>query len=265
MIDKAQDYVWATARVLEQRRFEYLFGDGGDPAAVKAALEPYKTPDGGYGYALEPDGRGPTSQPPHIWTALEVLEELGETDPGIGDHLATLTAPDGGVPGRAADLEPYAARAVVGHRHRGHAARHRADLRAARRRPSVEGRRRGVLLDARSRRSRRRTRTRSSRRSRSWTPRPTASARRAQAERLGTLVREQNLVGTQPEGYSPGEIHHPHNFASSPGHRSPARGSATPRSRPASITSRPSSASTAAGRSRGRTGCPRSRSSGAGW
>ena len=43
MIDKAQDYVWATARVLEQRRFEYLFGDGGDAAAVNAALEPYKT------------------------------------------------------------------------------------------------------------------------------------------------------------------------------------------------------------------------------
>ena len=25
MIDKAQEYVWATARVLEQRRFEFLF------------------------------------------------------------------------------------------------------------------------------------------------------------------------------------------------------------------------------------------------
>jgi hypothetical protein len=38
----------------------------------------------------------------------------------------------------------------------------------------------------------------------------------AQAERLGTLVRDQNLVGVQPEGYSPGEVHHPHNFAKSP-------------------------------------------------
>ena len=68
MIDRAEAYIWKTARVLEQRRFEVLFKDG-DPAAVKAALEPYKTADGGYGYALEPDGRGPTSQPPHIWTA----------------------------------------------------------------------------------------------------------------------------------------------------------------------------------------------------
>ena len=35
----------------------------------------------------------------------------------------------------------------------------------------------------------------------------------AAAERLGRLVREQGLVGTQPEGYSAGEIHHPHDFA----------------------------------------------------
>ncbi len=38
----------------------------------------------------------------------------------------------------------------------------------------------------------------------------------AQAARLGGLVKEQDLVGTQPEGYSPGEIHHPHNFAKRP-------------------------------------------------
>ena len=29
-------------------------------------------------------------------------------------------------------------------------------------------------------------------------------------------MREQNLVGTQPEGYSEGEIHHPHDFARRP-------------------------------------------------
>ena len=80
IFERAEAYIWSTARVLEQRRFEVLFKDG-DPAAVKAALAPYKTPDGGYGYALEPDGRGPTSQPPHIWTALEALEDAGSTDP----------------------------------------------------------------------------------------------------------------------------------------------------------------------------------------
>ncbi|HEV7492271.1 MAG TPA: hypothetical protein VGO10_00715, partial [Baekduia sp.] len=59
----------------------------GAAAAVAAALEPYRTPDGGYGYALEPDGRGPTSQPPHIWTALEALHDVGATDAGVCDHL----------------------------------------------------------------------------------------------------------------------------------------------------------------------------------
>ena len=41
-------------------------------------------------------------------------------------------------------------------------------------------------------------------------------AAEAAAERLGGLVREQELVGKQPEGYSPGEIHHPHDFAKRP-------------------------------------------------
>ena len=79
MIEKAEEYIWENARVLEQRRFELLF-KGGDAQPVIDAVKPYKTPDGGYGYALEPDGRGPTSQPPHIWTALEALEDAGTTD-----------------------------------------------------------------------------------------------------------------------------------------------------------------------------------------
>jgi hypothetical protein len=37
-----------------------------------------------------------------------------------------------------------------------------------------------------------------------------------EAARLERLVREQDLVGTQPEGYSPGEIHHAQDFAKSP-------------------------------------------------
>ena len=215
MIDKAQEYVWATARVLEQRRFEFLFGDGGDPAAVKAALEPYKTSDGGYGYALEPDGRGPTSQPPHIWTALEVLEELGETDPGIGDHIASLTAPDGGVPVALPSLEPYprapwwgigtegtllATALLYSRLHGEHDWKMGAEAFCWR---AIEGIETThpyevesaiTFLDAA----------------------PDRDRALAQAQRLGTLVREQNLVGTQPEGYSPGEIHHPHNFARRP-------------------------------------------------
>ena len=74
---------------------------------MRAALEPYKTADGGYGYALEPDGRGPTSQPPHIWTALETLQDIGQTDPAVCDHLPTITAPDGGVPVALPNMEAW--------------------------------------------------------------------------------------------------------------------------------------------------------------
>jgi hypothetical protein len=215
MIERARNHVWATARVLEQRRFDFLFGDG--PAApVKAALEPYKTPDGGYGYALEPDGRGPTSQPPHIWTALEVLEELGETDPRIGDHIASLAAADGGVPVALPALEPYPrapwwgvgtegtllATALLYARLPGeHPWKARAEAFCWRAVESIEQTHPYevesaiTFLDAV----------------------PARERAAAQAERLGGLVREQRLVGTQPEGYSPGEVHHPHNFAKSPG------------------------------------------------
>ena len=39
---------------------------------------------------------------------------------------------------------------------------------------------------------------------------------RREAARLEGLVRDQDLVGTQPEGYSPGEIHHATDFAKRP-------------------------------------------------
>ena len=217
MIRRAEAYIWSTARVLEQRRFEVLFKDG-DPAAVKAALAPYKTPDGGYGYALEPDGRGPTSQPPHIWTALEALEDAGSTDPRVCDHLMTITAPDGGVPVALPSLEPWPrapwweigtegtllATALLYaplSRHVSH--------------PWLAiGR--GVLLAGGRRDRARRTRTRSRRRSCSSTRRRTASGRSRRRSGSASLVREQELVGKQPEGYSPGEIHHPHDFAKRP-------------------------------------------------
>jgi hypothetical protein len=64
--------------VIDQRRFAYLFGDG-TAEAVQAALDAYRNPDGGYGWALEPDGRGPVSQPVHALTALEILDETGRS------------------------------------------------------------------------------------------------------------------------------------------------------------------------------------------
>ena len=78
-LNTAANAIWSSARVLEQRRFEHRYLNG-DAAHVLKALDPYRTQDGGFAFALEPDGRGPTSQPPHIWQALEVLEELDDTD-----------------------------------------------------------------------------------------------------------------------------------------------------------------------------------------
>src|SRR3954463_4978722 len=105
-LTNAATAIWSSARVLEQRRFEHRYL-GGDAARVHEALNPYRTADGGFAYALEPDGRGPTSQPPHIWQALEVLEELDAIDPAICDHLQTFTNPDGGIPLPLATPQPY--------------------------------------------------------------------------------------------------------------------------------------------------------------
>jgi hypothetical protein len=217
MIDfkRAEAYIWSTARVLEQRRFEVLF-KAGDAAAVRAALEPYRTRDRGYGYALEPDGRGPTSQPPHIWTALEALEDAGLSEPSICDHLAGLTAPDGGVPVALPSMEawPHAPWWGIGtdgtllatallyaplsaHDHpwvdRAEAFLWRA-VDAIERTHPYEAEAAIVFLDAARDRAR----------------------AQAAAQRLGRLVHEQALVGRQPEGYSVGEIHHPHDFAKRP-------------------------------------------------
>ena len=73
---RAEPFVWLTARVLEQRRFAYHFL-GKDADAVEAALAAYQGDDGGYGYALEPDLRGPVSQPLHTAHALRVLDSVG--------------------------------------------------------------------------------------------------------------------------------------------------------------------------------------------
>src|SRR5262245_36317671 len=100
MLDNAERFVTLNGRVLERRRFDFLFR-GGPAEPVRAALDAYRNEDGGYGHALEPDGRGPGSQPVHVLCALDVLTELdlvGEHAGGICDYLASITGPDGGAP-----------------------------------------------------------------------------------------------------------------------------------------------------------------------
>ena len=97
----AADFLAGSARVLDRRRFDLLFGDGAvDP--VLAAVEGFRNPDGGYGWGLEPDLRSHTSQPGGAIHAFEVFADVGDpaSDRAIqlGDWLTSVTLPDGGLP-----------------------------------------------------------------------------------------------------------------------------------------------------------------------
>lgn len=101
ILDTAQDFLWRTARLLERLRFEHLFRElPAEP--VLAALVAYRNPDGGFGNGLEPDFRGPVSQPTTSDFALRVLDELGRPEPALVgplyDWLPSVSTPEGGVP-----------------------------------------------------------------------------------------------------------------------------------------------------------------------
>ncbi|MFH7598716.1 hypothetical protein WDV06_27015 [Streptomyces racemochromogenes] len=98
---RAEQFIWLTARVLEQHRFAYHFlGGGADP--VDTALGSYLGPDGGYGHALDPDLRGPLSQPLHTAHALLVLDGLGRCAgrriERLCRHLTRVSTPEGALP-----------------------------------------------------------------------------------------------------------------------------------------------------------------------
>ena len=97
--EAAEQFIAASARVLDRRRFECLFA-GGDPAAVRDALAAYRNPDGGFGHGLEPDGRDPASQPAAIEQALRFLDEADAWDDllvrGACDWLEANAPAEGG-------------------------------------------------------------------------------------------------------------------------------------------------------------------------
>ncbi len=109
-LDAAERFMWTSARLIDRLRFDHLFR-GGAAERVVAALHPYQEPDGGFGGALEPDFRGPVSQPTTCLAALEVLHETGELETSIVgpvlDWLTTVTTDDGGVPTVLANAERY--------------------------------------------------------------------------------------------------------------------------------------------------------------
>jgi hypothetical protein len=109
-IDAAERFVLANARLLDRHRLAVLLR-GAPVEPVLDALRAYRNPDGGFGHALEPDIRAPTSEPSSTLHALVVLTEVGALDDQlVGDAagwVATIAEPDGGVPFSLPASAPY--------------------------------------------------------------------------------------------------------------------------------------------------------------
>ncbi|MFF7451993.1 MULTISPECIES: hypothetical protein [unclassified Streptomyces] len=229
---RAEHFVWLTARVLEQRLFAHHFLNGAaDP--VETALDAYRNEDGGYGHALEPDLRGPVSQPLHAGHALRVLDAIdrcgGQRVERVCRYLTSVSTTDGALPAihpsqRGYPSAPFipivddppsallATGPVVGLLHRNevwHAWLFRATdfcwhvVESLRTSHPYEVQAAVAFLDSA----------------------PDRSRAEAAADRLGRLVREQRLAALDPErldthpvppGYAPGEHHFPHDFARTP-------------------------------------------------
>jgi hypothetical protein len=233
VISNAGQFLWMSGRVLEQRRFEFLFGGATGPAGVLAALDAYRSQDGGYAFGLEPDVRGPAAQPICIPSVLRILAETGSLHGGraaaICDWLAGNTAADGGVPAVLPSLRPYprppwlvitdapagdllATGQIAGWLHRAGIEHPWLDTATGFCRHAIEQLEQThpyeaeaavVFLDG--------------------TPDQAWAAR--EARRLGDLVRDQRIVLLDPDhpeqarlapGYAPGEYHLPHDFAPRP-------------------------------------------------
>ncbi|WP_069169106.1 hypothetical protein [Streptomyces griseus] len=230
---RAEQFVWLTARVLEQRRFAHLFLGGGADA-VETALAAYLNEDGGYGHALEPDLRGPVSQPLHTAHALSVLDSIGRCRglrvERICRYLTDVSTREGALPAllptqRGYPVAPFvpvvddppaellATGPVVGLLHRNevwHAWLFRATdfcwaaVDALEQSHPYEIEAAVAFLDGV----------------------PDRARAEAAAERLGHLVREQRLAVLDPlrrpeypvaPGYAPGEHHFPYDYARTPG------------------------------------------------
>lgn len=229
---RAEQFIWLTARVLEQRRFAHHFLDG-STEAVETALAAYLNEDGGYGHALEPDLRGPVSQPLHTAHALSVLDSIGRCCglrvERICRYLTDVSTKEGALPAlhpsqRGYPAAPFipiiddppaellATGPVVGLLHRNqvwHAWLFRATdfcwnaVDALEQSHPYEIEAAVAFLDGV----------------------PDRARARAAADRLGRLVREQRLAVLDPErrreypvapGYAPGEHHFPYDYARTP-------------------------------------------------
>jgi hypothetical protein len=100
ILESAETFIWNNARLLDRHLFSFLF-KGGAGQSVITALSTYQNNDGGFGNALEPDKRTPSSQPIDQEFALRILDDVGfdaELAENICDFLMSITTDEGGVP-----------------------------------------------------------------------------------------------------------------------------------------------------------------------
>jgi hypothetical protein len=106
----AATFIWSAARLLDRHRYAMLFEDGAADPVIQA-LRAYQNPDGGFGHALEPDVRCPSSQPSPTLYALEILDEAGAMDSGPAADarawLAAIAGPDASVPSALPGFDRY--------------------------------------------------------------------------------------------------------------------------------------------------------------
>jgi hypothetical protein len=100
VVERAADFIWRNARLLERAIFARAFLDGSTEAVI-IALTAYRNRDGGFGNALEADIRAPGSTPLACENALRALREADIRDPTLAseicEFLASVAEPDGRV------------------------------------------------------------------------------------------------------------------------------------------------------------------------
>jgi hypothetical protein len=106
----AETFIWSAARLVDRHHYALLFA-GGSAEPVVDALRGYRNDDGGFGHALEPDLRCPSSQPAATLYALELLLDAGalkgELAHGARAWIASIAEPDGGIPFALPGFEGY--------------------------------------------------------------------------------------------------------------------------------------------------------------
>ena len=104
-VDAAARFLAGNARVLDRRRFERLFS-GGDARPVRDAVAAFRNSDGGFGHALEPDGRTPASQPAAVAMALGTLDEADAWDEELVAGACEWLTANAPAEGGASFVEP---------------------------------------------------------------------------------------------------------------------------------------------------------------